>query len=122
VRLLRAAGLPVGPERSLVALDAAAAVGVEHKEDFRAALAAVLVSREEQQTIFDQAFEVFWRDPKLLEKMMASLLPKVQGRAERSPGEDLPARIAQSLVAPPAGGGRDQEMEEISLDAAFTFS
>ena len=43
--------------------------------DFRAALAAVLVSRHEQLPIFEQAFDLFWRNPKLLEKLIAALLP-----------------------------------------------
>src|SRR6185503_9778817 len=81
VRLLRAAGIPVGPERTLAALEAVAAVGLSRKEDFRAALAAVLVSRQEHQPIFDQAFDVFWRNPRLLQRMMASRLPAVYGRA-----------------------------------------
>ena len=27
--------------------------------------------------LFEQAFDVFWRNPKLLEKMVAALLPRV---------------------------------------------
>ncbi len=75
VRVLRAAGLPVGPARTLAALEAAEAVGLANREDFRAALSAVLVSRHEHLPVFEQAFELFWRNPKLLEKLIASLLP-----------------------------------------------
>ena len=38
-RVLRAAGLPVGPAKVIAALDAVDAVGIENREDFRAALA-----------------------------------------------------------------------------------
>ena len=41
VRVLRVAGLPVGPARALAALEAVEAVGLENRDDFRAALAAV---------------------------------------------------------------------------------
>src|SRR5581483_10792229 len=82
VRLLRAAGIPVGPERSLASLEAVCAVGIANRDDFRAALAAVLISRQEHRPIFDEAFDVFWRNPRMLEKKIASLLPKVYGRAE----------------------------------------
>jgi uncharacterized protein with von Willebrand factor type A (vWA) domain len=122
VRLLRATGIPVGPERTVVALEAAQTVGLEHKEDFRAALSAVLISRQEHQAMFDQAFDVFWRNPRFLEKMIAALLPKVFARGEVKAEPDLPARIAQALVDVPPSRTRDEELEEIQFDAAFTFS
>src|ERR1700686_4568408 len=83
-RVLRAAGLPVGPAKVIVALDAVEAVGVENREDFRAALESVLVERHDQQVLFEQAFELYWRNPRLLERMMQLLLPKVYGRMPRS--------------------------------------
>jgi hypothetical protein len=120
VRLLRAAGIPVGPERTIAALGAVEAVGVARKDDFRAALAAVLISRQEHQALFDHAFDVFWRNPRLLEKMMATLLPKVTGRAEPEPG--LPSRIAEALQQSRARPPQERDSDEIRFDAAFTFS
>lgn len=118
VRLLRAAGLPAGPAKVLDALAAVEAVGVDHREDFREALAAVLVSRREHLTLFEQAFDLFWRNPRLLEKLIAALLPKIHGRAGAA-GE-LPARLAQAML-PPAPSGQTAE-QETDLDAAFSFS
>jgi uncharacterized protein with von Willebrand factor type A (vWA) domain len=120
VRLLRAAGIPAGPERTIAALEATHAVGVARRDDFRAALAAVLVSRQEHETIFDQAFEVFWRNPRLLEKMMASLLPKVAGLA--NPESALAPRVAQALQQSQPSERPPRETSEIQFDAAFTFS
>jgi uncharacterized protein len=120
VRLLRAAGIPVGPERTVVALDAVCAVGVEHKEDFRAALAAVLISRQEHIAVFNAAFDVYWRNPRMLEKMMAALLPKANGSGQPEP--ELPARIAQALLAPALTQQPREETEEVRFDASFTFS
>jgi uncharacterized protein with von Willebrand factor type A (vWA) domain len=123
VRLLRAAGLPVGPARTLAALEAVEAVGLANREDFRAALAAVLVSRHEQLPIFETAFDIFWRNPKLLEKLIAALLPKVFGRTgERPPEPELPARIAQAMLPPAALALPREDGDEIDLDAAFTMS
>jgi uncharacterized protein len=123
VRVLRAAGLPVGPARTLAALEAVEAVGVAQREDFRAALAAVLVSRHEQLPIFEQAFDLFWRNPKLLEKLIASLLPTVFGRGgEREPEPELPARIAQAMLPPALADLPREDNDEIDIDAAFTMS
>ena len=123
VRVLRAAGLPVGPARTLAALEAAEAVGIANREDFRAALAAVLVSRHEQLPIFETAFDLFWRNPRLLEKLIASMLPKVFGRGgERPPEPELPARIAQAMLPPELPDLPREDDNEIDLDAAFTMS
>ncbi|GMU73508.1 MAG: VWA domain-containing protein [Burkholderiales bacterium] len=123
VRVLRATGVPVGPAKTIDALAAAEAVGLENRSDFREALASVLCSRREHLDLFEQAFELFWRNPKLLEKMAAALLPQVQGRTgEEQAPPDVPARLAEALAPPredaPARAGDD----EVTLDAAFTFS
>jgi uncharacterized protein with von Willebrand factor type A (vWA) domain len=121
-RVLRAAGLPVGPAKVITALEAVQAVGVEHREDFRAALESVLIERHEQKALFEQAFELFWRNPRLLERMMELLLPKVYGRTPRSETEaPLPARLAEAL-APPRQSERELYDQETTIDAAFTFS
>jgi len=121
VRLLRAAGLPVGPAKVVDALAAVEAVGVDNRDDFREALAAVVASRREHLVLFEQAFDLFWRNPRLLEKLLAALLPKIEGRA--GAGDDLPARLAQAMLPPPAPRGALPEQEqETDLDAAFSFS
>ena len=63
-RVLRSAGIAIGPDRVLAGLAALEAVGVERREDVHAALSAVMLERHEQQAIFDAAFDAFWRDPK----------------------------------------------------------
>ena len=122
VRVLRATGLPVGPAKVIDAIAAVEAVGVANRTDFREALAAVLVSRHEQLALFEQAFDLFWKNPRLLEKMMAALLPRVQGRtAPDDAPPDLPARLAQAML-PPRPPPPAQEDDEVDLDAALSFS
>ena len=121
-RVLRAAGLPVGPAKVIVALEAVQAVGVEHRDDFRAALESVFIERHEQRALFEQAFELYWRNPRLLERMLQLLLPKVYARTPRPEAEaPLPSRLAEAL-APPRDLKRESEAQEVTLDAAFTFS
>src|SRR5204862_8231597 len=121
VRILRAAGLPVGPARAIDALAAVEAVGVDRRIDFRAALCSVLVSRHDHLELFEQAFDVFWRDPKLLERMLAALLPKIHGRVGDAQLPQLPARLAQALIHAQQSPDSD-DAREVELDAAFTFS
>ena len=81
-RTLRAAGLPIGPGQILRAVEAVEAVGLQKRDDFYWTLHSVFVNRRDQRAIFDQAFHVFWRNPQLLEKMMAMLLPQLGMPAE----------------------------------------
>ena len=60
-RLLRAAGMPVGPDRVLTAVTALEQVGIERRVDVHAALSAVMQDSHAQQPLFDAAFEAFWR-------------------------------------------------------------
>jgi uncharacterized protein with von Willebrand factor type A (vWA) domain len=120
-RVLRAAGLPVGPAKVIAAIEAVEAVGIERRDDFRTALESVLIERHEQQVLFEQAFELFWRNPRLLERMMELLLPKVYGRTPREADAPLPARLAEAL-SPPRQADREAYDQETTIDATFTFS
>jgi uncharacterized protein with von Willebrand factor type A (vWA) domain len=118
-RTLRAAGLPVGPGKVLAAVEAVRAVGVVDRADFYWTLHAVFVNRRDQRELFDQTFHIFWRNPELLEKMLALMLPAI--RSDR-PGEELSRRLAEALH-PGEGGDEDRSREsEIEVDAAMTFS
>ncbi|MDE2227968.1 MAG: VWA domain-containing protein [Alphaproteobacteria bacterium] len=119
-RALRAAGLPVGPGKVLQAVEAVRAVGLESRADFYWALHAVLVNRRDQRLIFDQAFYVFWRNPKLLERMMGLLLPELQVPSQE--GAEMSRRLAEALRAGQGDGAERRREEKIELDAAMTFS
>jgi uncharacterized protein with von Willebrand factor type A (vWA) domain len=123
-RVLRAAGLPAGPDRVLRAIEAIELVGVSRRSDVHAALAAVMVDRHEQQALFDAAFEAFWRDPKLLERLMYLALPKVSGRAEPDSAQTL--RRLQEALAPRREAAKAPEQpqppQEERFEATLTWS
>jgi uncharacterized protein with von Willebrand factor type A (vWA) domain len=107
-RVLRRAGVPVGPDRVIAALEAIEAVGFSHRDDVHAALSAVMLDRHEQQEIFDQAFAAFWRDPKLLEQMMACCCRRSSGRGDRAKQRRVANALADAL-APTAGAAKPQD-------------
>ena len=120
-RILRRAGLPIGPGHIIEALRAIEAVGLERRADFRAALFATLVSHPGQREIFDQAFETFWRDPKLLDRAMAALLPQLEVPRE----EEKPAPGARRLAEALRGLNNEEVAEkktQIELDARDSAS
>jgi len=121
VRLLRAAGMRLGPDRVVDCVKALEIAGAERRDDWYWTMSAVLLSREEQRPIFDQAFRLFWRDPQLTEKMMQMLLPKTVGRTPR-PDEQQSQRLTDALYAQQKPEPREREEERIELDARLTFS
>ncbi len=121
-RVLRGAGLPVGPDKVIDALKALQIAGVERRDDFYWTLAALFLDRREQFELYDQAFHIFWRDPKLLERVLGLLLPQVIGR---TPDEepDLSSRLAEALLPKQKPGAEAEDApQKIELDAAFTVS
>ena len=123
-RTLRAAGLPIGPGRVIEALRAVETVGIGRREDFYWTLHSVFVNRQDQRPIFDQAFHVFWRNPQLLERMMAMLLPSIGAPEDAGRGEEISRRLAEALKAERGDGeeGAAPEEEELEIDAAMTYS
>jgi uncharacterized protein len=122
-RVLRAAGLPIGPDRILDALRALEVAGIQRRDDFYWTLASVFLGRREQFEIYDQAFHIFWRDPQLLERVMAMFLPKVYGRQARDEAQ-ASSRVAEAL-RPRQKKPREEPAEapqETELDATLSFS
>src|SRR5690606_32692582 len=61
-RMLRRAGLPLGPGEMLAGAEALTRIDLGDRRQTEAALRATLVHRREHFEIFDQAFALFWRD------------------------------------------------------------
>jgi uncharacterized protein with von Willebrand factor type A (vWA) domain len=122
-RLLRAAGLRIGPDRVIDCVNALELAGAHQfplrREDWYWTMSAVLLSRNEQRPIFDQAFRIFWRDPKLAERMMQLMLPQAFGRAPK-PEEQQSQRLTDALLSQ-RKDERDAE-ERLELEARLTFS
>ncbi len=125
-RALRAAGLPVGPGRVLEALRAIETVGFARRDDLYWTLHAVFVSRHDQREIFDQCFHIFWRDPRLLERMMRLMLPQIETGRAAEEGEEASRRVAEAFAPEkrPGRGETEGEQEEptLEIDAFMTYS
>ena len=115
-RVLRTAGLPVGTDRLLLAAQALEAGGLASRADFKATLAACLVDRPEHRPLFEQAFHVFWRDPDLLGRIMALLLPQAQARAATPPPPEN-RRLADALFAPRPPPPSPPRAEPVDIEA-----
>ena len=124
-RVLRTAGLPIGPDRVIDAVKAIEVAGIDRRDDFYWTLASVLIDRREQFEIFDQAFKMFWRDPKLLERALSLLMPAEIGHAPRN--DDSPSnRLAEALFPALQQDSKENEegpsSDEPAPDAAMSYS
>jgi len=115
-RLLRGAGLRLGPASALDALAAASAVDILHRAELYWALHAVLVKRPEDFDLFDQAFRLFWREPRAISEAMAQMLAHLRVPREAA----ISRRVAEAWRPPSSGGQTPPERGEV--DAVLTFS
>lgn len=121
-RLLRSAGISVGTGRILDAIRAVDAVGVESREDFYWTLHAVFVNHPRQRLIFDQAFQVFWRNPRILERAMSLVLPQIRAPMDDS-SQEMANRLSDVLFSNMKTKNIAQEQEtETEIRATLTYS
>jgi uncharacterized protein len=123
VRTLRAAGLPLGPGHTLRAVEAVRAIDITDRRDFYWALRSSLISRYDQIELFDQAFQMFWRNPDILNRMIDMMLPTlaVDMPPDENPGEPLQRRLAEAML-PPRDQIQEREDEEVEIQADMTWS
>ncbi len=124
---LRRADVRVGTTEALDALQAAAAIGLDDREDFRHALAATLVKETRDLATFDRLFDLYFFDLKGLGAEAARALgredPWARALLERLLAEadlDLDPLTDMLLLADPASlelavrrGGRNVGLERL---------
>ena len=121
-RVLRVAGLSSGPDRVIDAVKAVEVAGVDRRDDFYWTLASVFLDKREQFEVFDQAFHIFWRDPQLLERAMAMMLPQVYGKSPEDE-EQAGNRVSEAFQSGVTQQTPQEEApEKVELDATLTFS
>lgn len=111
-RVLRHAGLPVGPGLVLDALEAVHCVGITRREDVFAALACVFVKRHEHAPIFKQAFDLYFiaDDAPLMDAASDANAPDAPQEASRRVQEAL-AREREAANEPP----RKERIEKVEV-------
>ena len=118
-RMLRRLGLDVHVGRMLDAVTVIDDIGISRRRDFREALRTLLVHRKDDLALFDEAFDVFWRQPKH-SKTSLDL---------RSMGEQR--RFRQPQVGPPPPGkstndrgeendDSDEDIDQVELTRTFS--
>jgi len=120
-RMLRRAGLPVGPTEILAGAAALEAVDLGDRAEMHAALRATMVHRHEHFLVFDHAFGLFWRDPEA--GRHAAAMGLLDGFKERPKAPPAARRLAEAMRGDRPEPPRPPEpKEEDQLDVTFTVS
>ena len=118
-RTLRRAGLPIGPGHVIDACKAVVSTGIERRDDFYTGLRSVLVADPAQFAVFDQAFHVYFRNPRLLERMMGLMLPTLEQVGADDDGEAAIRRLLEAMSDP---GERHDDEVVIEIDPSGSSS
>lgn len=117
--LLRASRLQVTTGSLADAMRALETIDLENRQDVYLALGAVLVSRREEQAIFDRCFEAFWAFPHALAlntEAMPSELAAADEDGEVNPESGSVPRTAAEAIS------EDGESGEIAGEEPFELS
>ncbi|MEM9732682.1 MAG: VWA domain-containing protein [Pseudomonadota bacterium] len=120
-RALRDAGMRIGPASVTDAVEAVRAAGVGGRDDLYWTLHCVLVKRQEDHAVFDEAFKLFWRSRDLVEKMIAMFSPMANPNKPEEKARAGQSRAAQALFQKNEEAV-EQERPELEIDASFSVS
>jgi uncharacterized protein with von Willebrand factor type A (vWA) domain len=124
-RALRTAGLPIGSGQIVEATRAVEAVGVENKWDIYWALAACFVRRREELLLFDEVFDLFFRDPFAMSKALGALVSRSSipdARNRPDPGSRRAREALQKPKPPPPLDPDAPREKRIEYDVTMTAS
>jgi len=124
-RVLRSAGIPIGSGRILEAIEAINKIGLADKSIFYWALHSVFVHKNEHREIFDQTFKIFWKNPRLLEKMMQLALPRLNTGTPETSDSDINRRVQEAFNTDNISEDNYADAsteDELEFDAVMTYS
>lgn len=119
-RLLRAAGLSAGPQKTILATQAVMAAGIGTPQMLYWALHAVFVTKRAEHDIFRQAFHLFWRDPGYINQLLSVMMPSLRPPAGRPP-DAMARRLAESLISR-REKALGAERDKLEMDASGSWS
>lgn len=120
-RVLRHAGLPVGTDRIALAQQALQVAGLGSRAELHDVLQACLLDRVEHRALFDQAFELFWREPDVMARLRARL-PQAPVGPHAAPPPPENRRLGEALFprqAEPPPPAEAPDPAEVTAELAW---
>ncbi len=120
-RVLRRAGIPVGPASVIDAIQAVEVAGVGTRADFYWTLHSIFVTRREHRVIFDEAFRLFWRSRRNLEQVLSNFLEHGDEPEVVETERPAAARVAEAML-PELDKRQKPKVEEQKIEARLLVS
>ena len=121
-RLLRASGISIGSGSILDSIESVKLIEFTKKSTFFYALQTSLIKRPEDMKIFEQAFHLFWQNPRFQDRIRDLLLPQTQLTGNQEEKEELAKRIQETLAKPQNPKSEIDKQEKLLIDASGTAS
>lgn len=118
-RTLRAAGVNVGTGDILLALQGLQQLGPGNRQAWYWGLRAMLIKQRAHYPLFDQAFHVYFRNPRLLERMLAISMPQLQSAEAK---ENTALRRLSEAMRPDRSGNPHEKQADPELDMTLLAS
>jgi uncharacterized protein with von Willebrand factor type A (vWA) domain len=118
-RVLRKAGIPLGPASVVDAVRAVEIAGIHRRDDFYWTLHSIFATRRDQHATFDEAFRLFWKGRKHLQHMLAGEPEDEDERVPEAP-RAAATRVAEAMFAAGLAGIARRDRPEV--DARLTAS
>ena len=120
-RLLRRAGLPIGPGKVLIAIDALAVIDLTRRDDVYWTLHAVFVERHIQSELFAVAFDRFWISRPDADET-TSILDAAVDQPSLQAEALLPRRLAEAMADAGLAEKIRPDDAELAFDTSDTWS
>ena len=120
-RVLRRAGIPVGPASVIDAIQAVEVAGVGTRADFYWTLHSIFVTRREHRVIFDEAFRLFWRSRRNFEQVLSNFLEQGDEPEVVEAERPAAARVAEAML-PELDKRQKPKVEEQEIEARLLVS
>lgn len=111
-RILRDAGLPIGPGMTMDALQALRCIGVVRRSEVFAALQAIFVKRHDHAAVFRQAFDLFFAPDG------NALAAGAGAPGDPSAGDAISRRVRDAMQAHLPESGKDAHLREERISLA----
>ena len=123
-RFLRQAGCKVGTEEIMGAIEATSIIDIHNREDFHQALKACFVTNHKMIPLFDQLFNLYWRNPDRIENVsdiLRKLFESQLKQADVISSKDQVKELYNKRIKELHKKTSDEETEEKELDV-FLYS
>tara|TARA_A100001011_G_scaffold69196_3_gene70665 strand:+ start:46332 stop:47573 length:1242 start_codon:yes stop_codon:yes gene_type:complete len=122
-RILRISGISIALTQITDCLKSVTLIGISTRKDFYWALFSCLVKNRNDKELFDQAFYIFWKDPKILEKFSNLTLPNFsENDFSNQDDKEISRRLMESIYSDHNLERRTNKNPEVDFDASLTWS